>query len=291
VEKELIIRRRRIGEEDLRLIRQLIAEEGQKGRSHLSSRLCEIWNWRQANGRFREIACRDLLRRLHAQGLVELPAMLAGARRPGYRNRVAAPDLLDRIPVSGALSPMRRQLRLVLVQDAEQGRVFNSLIGHYHYLGYQQPTGAQLKYLACYQGRPIGCLSFGPAAFKIAPRDEFLGWPPSLRRERLPWLVNNDRFLIAPWVRVPRLASFLLSQCVRRLRSDWQRVYGHDLALVETFIEKDRFTGCCYAAANWLCVGQTNGRGRNDRLHEHLLPVKSIWVYPLRKDFRQLLCA
>jgi hypothetical protein len=290
VETKLIIRRRQIGEAELRLIRQLIAEEGQKGRSHLSNRLCQIWDWRQANGRFRQIACRDLLRKLQAKGLIELPPMLHAARRAGYRNVVPGADLFDRLPLRGPLGPLRTQSLLSLVEGPEQARLFNGLIGTYHYLGYQQPTGAQLKYLAWYQGRPIGCLSFGPAAFKIAARDEFIGWPPSARQERLDWLVNNERFLILPWIEVPHLGSFLLSRCLRRLRHDWQRVYGHDLALVETFIEKDRFRGCSYAAANWICVGQTGGRGRNDRLHQKALPVKSVWLYALRKDFRQVLC-
>jgi len=291
VEKELIIRQRRIGTEELGLIRQLIAEEGHKGRSHLSNRLCEIWEWRQPNGRFRQIACRDLLRKLQVKGLIELPPMLKAARRAGYCNVVPLPDLLDRMPVRGPLGAMRNEIVLALLEGPKQSRGFNSLIGAYHYLGYQQPTGAQLKYLASYQGQPIGCLSFGPAAFKVAPRDEFIGWPASLRQERLPWLVNNDRFLILPWVEVPHLASFLLSGCLRRLRADWQCTYGHDLALVETFIQRDRFDGRCYAAANWICVGQSQGRGRNDRFKRQTLPLKTIWLYPLRKDFHRILCA
>ena len=291
MEKELIIRQRRIGTEELGLIRQLIAEEGHKGRSHLSNRLCEIWEWRQPNGRFRQIACRDLLRKLQVKGLIELPPMLKAARRAGYCNVVPLPDLLDRMPVRGPLGAMRNEIVLALLEGPKQSRGFNSLIGAYHYLGYQQPTGAQLKYLASYQGQPIGCLSFGPAAFKVAPRDEFIGWPASLRQERLPWLVNNDRFLILPWVEVPHLASFLLSGCLRRLRADWQCTYGHDLALVETFIQRDRFDGRCYAAANWICVGHSQGRGRNDRFKRQTLPLKTIWLYPLRKDFHRILCA
>lgn len=291
MEEKLIIRRRPIGERELRLIRELIVEEGHKGRSHLSNRLCEIWDWRQANGRYRQIACRDLLRQLEAKQLIELPAMLHPARRAGYRNAFALPELLDRVPVRSPLGPMRKEIALDLVEGKEQARVFNGLIGGYHYLGYQQPTGAQLKYLASYQGRPIGCLSFGPAAFKLAPRDRFIGWSDSARQERLPCVVNNDRFLIPPWIEIRHLASFLLGRCLRRLREDWRRVYNHDLALAETFIEQDRFPGHCYAAANWRCVGQSQGRGRNDRLRQHPLPIKTIWLYPLRGDFRQILRA
>lgn len=289
--QELVIRRRRIGPEDLQLIRQLIVEEGRRGRSHISHRLCEIWDWRQANGRFRQIACRDMLRQLEAKKLIELPAMLNPARRPGYKNSVRAPQLLEQVSSEGSLTEWHDRIELSLVGDGEQRQVFNGLIGAYHYLGYQQPTGAQLKYLAHFEQRPIACLSFGPAAFKIAPRDQFIGWSARQREERLPWLVNNDRFLILPSVKIPNLASWLLSRCLRRLRIDWQQVYRHDLVLCETFVEQDRFRGRSYAAANWICVGQTRGRGRNDRQHQGGFPVKTIWVYPLCTDFRPRLCA
>jgi hypothetical protein len=160
VEQELIVRRRRITAADLERIRALINQEGQRGRSHISNRLCEIWDWRQPNGRFRQIACRDLLRQLQARGLIELPPMLRPARRAGYINRVRAPDLLDRVPLQGSLGSIRPRISLELVQARKGIELFNQLIGAYHYLGYQQPTGAQLKYLACYEGAPVACLSF-----------------------------------------------------------------------------------------------------------------------------------
>jgi hypothetical protein len=290
MDTELVLRRRNIGPEDVCLIRRLIAEEGHRGRSHISNRLCELWDWRQANGRFRQIACRDLLRQLHAKGLIVLPPMLKGARRPGYANKVQTPDLYSWLPLQSALGSLRDRITLKLALTRPQLQLFNGLIGGYHYLGYQQPTGAQLKYVAFFEDRPIACLSFGPAAYKIAPRDQFVGWTISQRQERLAWVVNNDRFLILPSVRVPGLASWLLSRCLRRLPADWQQVYHHGLALAETFIEADRFTGKSYAAANWICLGRTQGRGRNDRFNEGGLPLKTIWVYPLRKDFRQVLC-
>jgi hypothetical protein len=290
MDTELVLRRRRVGPEDLELIRRLIIEEGHLGRSHISNRLCELWDWRQANGYFRQIACRDLLRQLHAKGLIELPPMLQGARRPGYINKVQTPELFSCVPLQGALGNLRDRITLQRAQGPRQTRLFNGLIGSYHYLGYQQPTGAQLKFLAFFEDRPIACLSFGPAAYKIAPRDQFVGWTAAQRQQRLPWVVNNDRFLILPSVQVPHLASWLLSRCLRRLRTDWRQVYRHDLALAETFIEEGRFVGTGYAAANWICLGRTQGRGRNDRFNEACLPVKTIWVYPLRKNFRQVLC-
>jgi hypothetical protein len=285
-----MIRRRRIREEDLLLIRELISAEGRLGRSHISNRLCEIWGWRQANGRFRQIACRDLLRQLERKGLVKLPPLLHGARRVGYHNVVTPGPVLDRVPLEGSLARLRNQIQVSLVQGAEPARLFKGLVGTYHYLGYQQAQGGQVKYLARYRERPVACLSFGPAAFRVAARDQFIGWSPQQRQARLPWVVNNDRFLILPWVEVPHLASFVLSRCLRRLRSDWQQVYQQDLALAETFIQKDRFTGRSYAAANWRCIGESCGRGRNDRFHQEALPLKTIWVYALRPEFRQVLC-
>lgn len=290
MDQDLVIRRRVIRPQDLQLIRQLIAEEGARGRSHLSNRLCQLWDWRQANGRFRQIACRELLRRLEARGLIELPPRLHGARRAGYRNRTEAPRGLDCAPLQAGLAEVREELSLELVGSPEQLALYRGLVGTYHYLGYQQATGAQLRYVAYFRDRPIGCLSFGPAAWKIGARDQFIGWSAQARQQNLPWVVNNDRFVILPWVQIKCLASYLLGRAVRQLPGAWQRGYGHDLALVETFVEKERFAGTAYAAANWICVGQTLGRGRNDRRHDQAAPIKTIWLRPLRADFRPWLC-
>jgi hypothetical protein len=291
VEQQLIVRGRRIGPDDLDQIRGLIAQEGQRGRSHVSNQLCQAWDWRQANGQFRQIACRGLLLELDAKGLIELPARLRGVRRPGYSNRIGTPQRIEQAPLDGSIGAIGHQITLERVQGRPQFQLFKDLVGNYHYLGYRQATGAQLKYLAYYQSQPIACLSFGPAAYQLEPRDEWIGWDRGHRLERLYWLVNNDRFLILPWVQVGGLASFLLGQSVRRLRADWQQVYRHDVALAESFIQTDRFAGTCYASAHWLCVGVTRGRGRNDRLNRRAAPLKSIWLYPLRQDFREILCA
>jgi len=284
-----MIRRRVIGPADLELIRQLIVAEGARGRSHLSNRLCERWDWRQANGRYRQIACRDLLRQLEAKGLIQLPPRLSTGRRAGYRNVTGLPEGWEPVRLRGPLARLGCQIQVRLVQGAADARLYAGLIGAYHYLGYQQATGAQLKYLVWYAERPIACLSFGPAAWKVAARDHYIGWSAQLRQQRLGWVVNNDRFLIAPGIEVAHLASYVLGATLRRLRGDWRQVYGHDLALAETFIEADRFGGAAYAAANWICVGRTQGRGRNDRARARALPLKTVWVYPLRGDFRAVL--
>jgi hypothetical protein len=290
VSQQWIIRRRRLGEADIELIRGLIREEGQRGRTHLSERLCRIWDWRQANGHWREIACRDLLRQLEAKGLVQLPPAHHRTRQIGYEHRIGRRNRFCREAVAGSLVSLKRELQVRFVQEPSEADVFKELVGVYHYLGGRPATGAQVRYLAWYRDGPVAGVRFGPAAWRVAARDQFIGGSASQRHARLPWVVNNDRFVIPPWVQVPGLASWGLSRCLRRLAADWQQVYRQELALAETFIERDRFTGRSYAAANWQRVGESVGRGRNDRFHQEALPIKTIWVYPLRPDFRLILC-
>jgi len=283
---ELVIRNRRLIESDLATIRSLIQAEGSQGRTHLSRRLCRLWQWRQANGAYREIACRDLLRQLEKRNLIELPAALHAARRAGYKNRVQHPSLptdLIQLPLVG----IKPGIRIVLVETVRQRHLLRDLLGACHYLGYRQPTGPSLGYLAFWNDRPLACARFGPAAWKVAARDHFIGWNSQQRRVGLKSLVNNDRFLILPWVRVKYLASFVLGRMSRRLAQDWQRVYRQSIVMAETFVDAERFAGTCYRAANWLCVGPSQGRGRNDRNHQGGESTKSVWCYPLRRDFRR----
>lgn len=285
---ELVIRNRRLDGSDLSTIRALIQAEGGQGRSHLSRRLCRLWQWRQANGAYREIACRDLLRQLEQRHLIELPAPLHAARRPGYVNRVEPPDIpTDRIDLP--LDRIKAQIRIVSVETPAQRRLLRDLLGAHHYLGYRQPTGASLGYLVYWQSRPVACVRFGPAAWKVAVRDRFLEWSAEQRTAGLRRVVNNDRYLIVPWVKVPHLASFVLGRVGRRLARDWQALHHESIVLAETFVDTQRFEGVCYRAANWRCLGQSLGRGRNDRNHEGAQPIKSVWVYPLARDYaRQL---
>jgi hypothetical protein len=150
-------------------------------------------------------------------------------------------------------------------------------------------VGPHLKYLAYIQGHPVACLSWGAAAWKISCRDQFIGWSPSTRSKNLLFIVNNTRFLILPWIPIPHLASHLLSQTIKRLVSDWYRWYQYHPVLLETFVDRDRFSGTSYRAANWLAVGATQGRGKNDRNHQRALPVKEVFLYPLKKQFREIL--
>ncbi len=286
MEKEIRIRGKLITASDLELIRHLLRTDGHQGRSHLSRQLCRLWNFRQANGAYREIACRDLLRQLEQRGLISLPAPLKKARQVGYRNRTFLPSFLDTSIVVGRLDHFS-DLTVELVSCTHREQLYNSLIGAYHYLGYGQGAGEQLKYVISWQRRPLAAIGFSAAALRVACRDRFIAWDDAARQKNLRLVVNNHRFLILPWVHITNLASWILAQVTRRLSADWQARYAHDLVLVETFVEKNRFHGTCYRAANWRWVGETVGRGRNDRFSTTVLPIKQVFLYPLTRHFRE----
>jgi hypothetical protein len=289
MEKEIRIRGRIINATDLELIRHLLRTEGHLGRTHLSQRLCRLWDFRQANGAYREIACRDLLRQLEQRGLIALPALLKKPSRPaGYRNHTTLRQALDTSRLEGRLDHFAVPT-IELVSRTPQEPFYNGLIGAYHYLGYGQGTGEQLKYVIFLQARPLAAIGFAAAAWRVACRDHWIGWHDPARQQNLPLVINNHRFLLLPWVKITNLASWILAQVTRRLRQDWQAVYAHDIVLVETFVEKKRFHGTCYRAANWMAVGETTGRGRNDRHSNNFLPIKQVYVYPLDSNFRQRL--
>jgi len=227
---------------------------------------------------------------LEQRGWVTLPA----CRRPSP-NRMRHKQIQKLAhrtePISGALRALQPLQFLELSQAPELGPVFDSLLQQYHYLSYTSPVGQNLRYLVRdRQGRELACLGFGAAAWQTQPRDAFIGWTAAQRQAHLALVANNSRFLILPWVRVPELASHILGRVARRLAADWQARYGHPVRLLETFVERERFRGGCYRAANWICVGQTQGRTRQDRHSQIHAPVKDVWVYPLHANFRQALC-
>ena len=274
---------------DLETIRQLIEENPAWHRTRLSRELCTRWGWNRANGSPKDMACRTLLLKLERMGLLRLPAR-RGPSVNGFRNRSIrwVPHAID--PIVGALEELQ-PIAVHPVQDHADHERFACLLARYHYLGYRGTVGENLKYLALdRRGRPLACLLFGSAAWKVAPRDAFIGWRLSVRRWNLPYITNNMRFLIVPWVRVPQLASYVLARIARRVRRDWEERYGHPVYLLETFVERDRFRGTCYRAANWTSVGMTTGRTRNDSRHRIEVPVKEVFVYPLGRNALRTLC-
>ncbi len=230
-----------------------------------------------------------MLRKLQDLGLLVLPKPLhAGHHRRKIRE---VPHSTE--PVCDPLSAIR-PIRLVETHSRpDQDNLFCHLLHRYHYLGLQATfVGENIRYLAYdVHNRPLGCLLFGSAAWKTGSRDAYIGWDVRTRERNLPLLTNNTRFLILPWVQVKCLASHLLSLSLRQLNQDWKDRYGHTIYLVETFVDTTRFRGTCYRAANWIHVGQTTGRSRQDRNRNMKVPIKDIYLYPLRSDFRKKLCA
>jgi len=281
-------RGREIGAEDILFIRQLIAEHPSLSRRRLSEKLCEAWQWKQANGALRDMVCRGLLLMLHRAGEITLPPVRQTSLNPLAQRQPPARMLIDTTPIRVSL----RQLQPIAIQPVRrtpEEALFNSLIEQHHYLGYEQPVGEHLKYVAWAQGRPVACLAWSSAPRHLGSRDRFLGWSAEARRRNLRFLAYNPRFLILPWVEVEHLASHLLARVTKRLSQDWERLYHHPIYFVETFVDPERFRGTCYRAANWLRLGATTGRGKDDQTHRPNRSIKEVLGYPLTPRFRELL--
>jgi hypothetical protein len=285
---------RTLSGDDLALVRALIAQHPDWHRTALSVHLCELWNWRNGAGRLKDMAARTLLLKLQARGLVELPPPQRRTARPCAQAPPVLPlELLasTATPIHGCLESVQ-PLQLELARDLRLRRHLGGLLAQYHYRGFNGAVGENLQYLAKdVRGRDLAVMVFGAAAWKVAVRDEFIGWSVQQRQRHLGSVANQQRFLILPWVRVAHLASHLLGLVSRRLSADWQARYGHPVWLVETFVEVERFAGTAYRAAGWLQLGQTTGRTRQDRQHRVQSSRKSVWVRPLHPAFRQRLTA
>jgi len=286
----MVVQGRELSGEDIGLIQGLLAEHRDWGRTRLSEELCCRWDWRNAQGRIKDMAARTLLLKLERGGFIRLPER----RRPssnGLRNRHV--PLVDHAtaPICGALRDLRPLAVSVVESGSQDLRLFNCLLGCYHYLGHRNTVGENIRYLIRDRaGRPVGCALFGSAAWKCAARDAWIGWERGAREANLGLLTNNTRFLVLPWVEVPHLASHMLACLARRIRADWQRKYGHPIHALETFVDRSRFRGTCYQAANWVRLGSTQGRTRNDRNHRLRASVKDVYLYPLIQGFRRALC-
>jgi hypothetical protein len=283
-------RGRAVSDADIGLIRELIAGNPEVGRCGLSRRICEAWNWRQANGALCDQICRGLLLKLERAGKIQLPAVrFRPARNPLAERRRPELVVADDRPVCGPLNQLV-PLDIELVRRSPEEALFNSLIEQYHYLGYTQPVGEHLKYMVKVRGQAIACLAWSSAPRHLGARDRFIGWDPQTRRRNIQYIAYNSRYLILPWVQqAPHLASHILGQMARRIPRDWERIYAHPIYLLETFIDPDRFKGTCYRAANWIVVGQTTGRGKDAPTWKPNRAIKQILLLPLQRRFRQLL--
>ena len=273
---------RDFSEEELTFIRTLISDDPSRNRAVLSRLTCSGLNWLKPDGGLKEMSCRVAMLRMQEDGLIQLPSPRRSRPQTNILIRVeTAPQEPVHLPVHEL-----PRLELRLVGDRADSRLWNEYIHRYHYLGHKALPGAQLRYWVYAGNRLVALLGFGAAAWQCAPRDQFIGWTHEQRQKNLHLVVNNARFLILPWVWSANLASKILGLAARQLAEDWQRRYGFRPLLLETFVEKDRFTGACYRVANWHQVGQTKGRGKLGPAGKQSVPIKDIWLNPLGKGFK-----
>ena len=285
----IILSRPEIGDEQISQIKLIMNEKPGINITQLSKKLCELWNWRFPSGDLKDMSCRDLLRKLDKQGEIELPESHRGARAHGNKPRSIPHLEHDTTPIVMDLTDiLPLSIEVVCKKDIPE---FVSMLAQYHYLGFDRTVGRNIKYMVrSKDGRAVALLLYGAAAWKCKGRDDHIGWNPERRQNNLQLLANNTRFLIPQWVRVPCLGSYVLSRISKRISADWQNRYGHPILSLETFVD-EQYEGTVYKAANWRFVGKTAGRGRYDNHHQHLLTIKSMYLYPLVRDYRKLLCS
>lgn len=273
---------------EIELIRSLIANEPQMSRYKLSLAVCDRLNWRRPDGGLKDMSCRVALLRMQADGLFSLPPakrakVVTYTEHPDIESVVDWPLIVPKVDLA--------RLSIDPVAEKRDSRLWNAFVRRYHYLGYQPIPGAQLRYFVRSEAEVVALLSFGASAWKVKPRDNYIGWSHEQRKRNLHLVVNNARFLILPWIQHYNLASRILAMLSRRIGDDWHERYAYRPVLLETFVDDARFHGGCYKAANWRRIGVTQGRGKLDQHHRHAAPIKSIWTYPLTKNFSRRLCS
>jgi hypothetical protein len=281
-------RGRKLNKDDIAFIQTLIAANPAASRRALSQKLCQAWNWMQPNGTLSDMICRSLMLELERAGHIVLPRVRWTNPNPLARRR--KPDLpqIDTTPLSASLSAVR-PLEFRLVRRTPEEPVFNGLLEHYHFLGYTQPVGEHLKYLVYGAGGVVACLAWSSAPRHLGPRDRFIRWTAEARRRNIRFIAYNTRFLIPPWIHVAHLASHILGRMPLVLSRDWERIYGHPIYFLETFIDPARSRGTCYRAANWIPLGLTTGRGKDSQSKKPNRSIKEVLGYPVWKRFRELL--
>ena len=274
--------------EDVALMGQAAHDYASLGITEIARTICEWLDWKRPNGRLKNHECRLLLERLRDQGLLTLPALHPSGRR-GARTVVITGQSDAQAPIQTTAADLQ-PLRLLQVESADSS-LFRQLIQRYHYLGYRTPTGANLRYFVqSATGQFLACLQWSSPAWSMAARDQWIGWNSPQRARNLQYIVNNSRFLILPWVHVKGLASSILARAASQIVHDWPQHYGYKPMLLETLVDTARFRGTSYRAANWICIGETSGRGRMDRHHRIRIAKKTIFVFPLCRNVQHSLC-
>lgn len=286
----LRIRGKDFTETEIGSLRSLIEANPAKGRIELSRIVCQHFSWNQPNGQPQDVACRGLLLKLERRGIIQLPPRKQPGGNTGKQNKQPLLELaLEESPVTGRLGEFPA-CRLMPVTQQKDSNHWNALIHRYHYLGYRPMVGGSLKYWIKLGDQDVGVIGWGSPSWKLASRDEFIGWSVATREKNLQGIANNTRFLIFPWVHVKYLASHVLAQCARQVPMDWKNRYGVELSLFETFVDASRYRGTCYKAANWIHVGQSKGSAKSGDSYHYHGQKKDVYLYPLVKDFQKRLC-
>jgi hypothetical protein len=281
---------RTFGSHELELMRQTALEFSALGVTEIARTVCELLEWKRRNGGLKNHECRQLLELLAAEGVLTLPDLRKRGGRGPRRADISGP-CAEPTPIECAWSK-REPLDLIVVEGKAESRLWREQVERHHYLGCRVPFGANLRYWVRNRDRELACLLWTSPAWKMRPRDAWIGWSEEQRQRNLQLIVNHSRFLILPWVRVKGLASRILALSARQMPHDWEARFGYCPVLLETLVDAARFRGTCYRAANWIHVGQTTGRGRMDREHQAQgQAIKDIYVYPIPRDARQLLCS
>ena len=288
METVLRYRGRTVTTVDVEFIKTLIADNPAASRRRLSEVLCAAWGWVQANGALRSMVCRGLMLALSRAGHIDLPPVRHINPNPLALRARPKPVEIDQTPLHASLAALL-PLTFRAVRRTPEESVFGGLMEAHHYLGYTQPVGEHLKFMVYAGERPVACLAWSSAPRHLAPRDFYLGWSAASRKRNIRFIAYNTRFLILPWVHVEHLASHLLGRMLKMLSGEWQRVYDHPVYFAETFVDPERFKGTCYRAANWVFLGLTTGRGKNDQTGRANRSLKQVLGYPLTSDFRKRL--
>jgi hypothetical protein len=280
-----------IKKSDLLWLQEIVDSHPNWSRHRITKKICDHWNWQTQTGQLKTFAARSMIDKLEQRGYIDLPPVRSNLRRAlrsPFPNGFVPPEIH---PVSEELKDLTPLTVHIPAACSYEEACFGYYLSQYHYLGFHRTVGQNLKIIIKDRfSRDIACLLFGSAAWHTADRDTFIGWIPQIRCCNINLVTNNTRFLIFPWVQVPHLASHILALVTRRLQTYWMEKYNHCIYLVETFVEQQRFAGTCYKAANWIRVGQTKGRSRQERHSKQVVPIKDIYLYPLSCRFRQALC-
>lgn len=279
-----------VDENQLSEICEIVATFPKLSRAELANTICELLSWKRPTGKLKTVECMQFLADLDVRGVIQLPAIRSANTRSAMK-KIQKTELTDAQPVISVKLSALSPIILERVETKEERQLWYEYVDRYHYLGHQQPFGAQLRYFIKTEwmnGIILGCLQYSSPAWRMTPRDTWITWDDNQRERNLQKIINNSRFLILPWVKVKNLASTVLALAAKTVPGDWQRIYGYHPVLLETLVDPNRFKGTSYKAANWTHLGSTTGRGRMDRQNRrHGLAIKEIYVYPVSNRFRQ----